>query len=146
MNDAELWSQWLIDRMAEAGIDAAELIARSNGQFGNTAVSKWLHGVSRPGPETALQVAEILGVPESEVFGASGHLKLAGVVSKLAAAPAGNGSSIDEMVQTIIGFEHLTEGQRAKLVEVYREHAEAARKRVQAMADEMLKQRGGLSD
>lgn len=146
MNDAELWRQWLTDRMAEAGIDAAELVARSDGQLSKTMVSHWLRGASRPVPEVALRVAEILGVPESEAFGASGHLKLAGVVSKLAMGPAGDSSSVNEIVQKIVGFELLTEAEKANLIEVYRQDAEAAQQRAQALADEMRKRRDDPAD
>lgn len=141
MDDIELWRQWLTDRMAEAGVDAAELVARSDGQFSKSMVHQWLRGFSRPAAEMALRVAEILGVPESEAFGASGHLKLAGAVSKLATARGNEGSLADPALQEILGLELLTESQRAEFIDVYRRNLEDVQKRAQALVDEMLKRR-----
>jgi len=145
-DEAELWGKWLTDRMAEAGIDAAELVARGQGRFGKTAASRWLNGDSRPDAETALLVAEILGVPESEALGASGYLKVAGAMSRLAAAEGEEAFVANDPAREIIGFEHLPDELKATLVDVYREHAEAARKQAQAMADEMLKRRDDPAD
>lgn len=133
MDDAELWRQWLTDRMAEAGLDTAGFIARSEGRFNSKMVSRWLRGDVCPSAETALLVAKILGVPESEALGASSHLKVAGAVARLASTDADSASS--EPVQTILGFEHLAQEQQAAFVEMYRQHIEAVKERIQARID-----------
>jgi len=140
-DEAELWGKWLTDRMTEAGIDAKGLIDRSGGKFGKVTVYQWMRGLVCPGAEMTLQVAEILGVPEAEALGASGHLKVAGVMSKLATASGDDAGAVDGPLREILGFEHLPDGLKASLIENYRASMEAAQERAREIVERWQMQR-----
>lgn len=139
-DEAELWGKWLTDRMAEAGIDAKGLIDRSGGKFGKVMVYQWMRGITHPNAETALQIAEILGVPESEALGASGHLKVAGAMSRLATASGDSTDAADGPLREILGFEHLPDGLKASLIENYRASMEAAQEQAREVVERWRKQ------
>lgn len=79
--DLAFWRQWLTDRMAEAGLDAAGLAARYPGWLTPDMVQACLDSDEQPPLQVVLDVAEALGVPGSEAVAAAGWSKFAATMA-----------------------------------------------------------------
>lgn len=84
--DLEFWRQWLTDRMAEAGLDAAGVAARYPGWLTPDMVQACLDSGGQPPLQVVLDIAKALGVPASEAAAAAGWPEFA---ATMAAVDAG---------------------------------------------------------
>lgn len=69
------WARWLRDALAEREWSQADLVRRSNGDFADSEVSRWLSGKVNPKIPNIRKVCALLGVAPVEGIIAAGHLE-----------------------------------------------------------------------
>lgn len=83
--NAELWQQWLANRIAEAGLSVEDIPAASHDALTAADVAKCLAAVEQPTPPMVIGLATALGVAHSEAWGAAGYHDLAATMSAVSA-------------------------------------------------------------
>lgn len=67
MDGERRFSRWLRDQMREQGLRGVDVARASNGLIGQSQVSRWLNGRSRPSLDSGAAIASALGLPPADV-------------------------------------------------------------------------------